>query len=151
MKNIAALSITTLPGFDEQFIALLDSLYNLDAPVNVNLFTSAYNIHKTYKNFTILPLHEGKYHTGTFIVWNLLSLELALDFPNAQRIIYYQNNEIPWAKNKQVPYMAWARLFDNPHIDIIVNDPTTYDILRFTWKEPIFLEQINAETLYEIL
>ena len=151
MKNISALSITVNPGLDENLLSIFDELYNIDKFINLNLFTTSYNINKQNKRFSVLPIYEAKYYSGTLLVWNLLSLELTLDFPNLTKIVYYQNNDIPWSTNKSIPYVAWARLFENPKVSMIVDNPTVHEIFKLTWKEPTLITDITPETLYEVL
>jgi hypothetical protein len=151
MKNISALNIVTQVGFDEALIKLFNDLHYKDRSLNLSLFTSSYGINIQNKKFSVLPLYEAKYHKSSFFVWNLLSLELVLEFPNTQKIIYYQNQEIPWADNKNIPYLAWSNIFDNDKVTVITDDPIVNEIFTLTWKPPVFIDNLDSEKLYEIL
>jgi hypothetical protein len=151
MKNISALNIVTQVGIDEPIIKLFASLALIDKSLNLSLFTSAYNLNIQNKRFSVLPIYEAKYHKSCFFVWDLLSLELVLEFPNTQKIVYYQNQNIPWADNKNIPYFAWANIFDNDRVTVITDDPIVNEIFSLTWKSPVFINEMDSEKLYEIL
>ena len=151
MKNISALNIVTQPGIDEEPLSLFNKICYINRSLNLSLFTSSYNMAIQNKTFSILPLYEAKYHKSSFFVWNLLSLELVLEFPNTEKIVYYQNQNIPWSENKTIPYIAWANLFDNNKVTVVTDDPVVNEIFTLTWKQPIFINDLDAEKLYEIL
>ncbi len=150
-NNISVISITLNPGQDEMMLKWLDSLSIMDKSLNLSVFTSFYNINQPQKRFTVLPLYEAKYHTGIAITWDLLSLELILDFPNISKIVYYQNNSFPWLQNRHISYAAWAKLFNNDRVSVLVDDPTIQQIFALTWKKPHLITEMTPEKLYEVL
>jgi hypothetical protein len=150
-NNISAISITINPGHDELMLKWLDSLSSINKSLNLSVFSSSYNVNQPLKKFTVLPLYEAKYHTGTAFVWDLLSLELILDFPNIHKIVYYQNNNLPWLQNRYIGYAAWAKIFDNDRVSIMVDNPTIQQIFKLTWKEPHLINEMTPEKLYEVL
>lgn len=151
MKNISVLNITTQPGFDEQLLKVFNDLFYIDRSSNLSLFTSSYGVNVQNKRFSVLPIYEAKYHKSSFFVWNLLSLELVLQFPNVQKVVYYQNQDIPWSQNKNMPYAAWANIFDTNRVTVVTDDAMVNEIFSLTWKPPVFINDFTSEKLYEIL
>ena len=109
-----------------------------------------YRILNINKRFSVLPIYEAKYQYGNFFVWDILSLELCISFPNVNKIFYFQNNNIPWIKAFNINYQDWSQLFDNPKVDIITDDMTTKELFDLAWKQ-IRTIDITSEALYEIV
>ena len=151
MTNISALNIVTQSGLDEPLLRVFNDLFYVNRSVNLSLFTSSYGLNFPNKRFSVLPLYEAKYHKSAFFTWNLLSLDLLLEFPNTQNIVYYQNKEITWSQNKNIPYSAWAKIFDTNRVTVVTDDPMVNEIFTLTWKPPVFINEFNAEKLYETL
>lgn len=150
-KQISALSITTTSKYDELIISLINSLSNIDNSLDIKLFTTNHNILVQNKKYSILPIFEAKYSKNPIIVWDLLSLELVLEFPNLLSIIYIQDKNIPWLKNRSIPYSVWNNFFNNNKVKVVCSHPMIAEIFEMTWKKPILLNPITTESFYEIL
>jgi len=147
-KQILALSISAGTEQDLNIISMLNETIAADPAANLKLFTTKYDLLIPNKRFCVLPIYEAKYSHGTIVVWDLLSLELVLDFPNLDSIIYLQDSNLPWSNSHNIEYSVWSKFFDNPKIKIITDSPEVSEILSLTWKKPTLLENINPESLY---
>jgi hypothetical protein len=150
-KQISALSISLSSKYDELVMSLINSLSNMDSFLDIKLFTTSCDIVVPNKKYSILPIFEGKYSKNPMIVWDLLSLELALQFPNIPSIIYIQDKNIPWIKNREVPYSVWNNFFNNDKVKIVSSHPMVAEVFEMTWKKTILLTPIKTESFYEIL
>jgi hypothetical protein len=151
MTQISALCIHAHTEIDNDILSVFSSISDIDKSANLKLFTVLYDLNISPKNFSVLPIYESKYSYNDILVWDLLSLELVIDFPNIKRVFYIQDNNIPWYMNNTVPYSTWSRLFGNDKVTIISTNKTISDIFNLTYKECKLLETISAEKLYEIL
>lgn len=149
-KTLSILNIHPQSEYDASMISWFNSLYSVDSSINLKLFCCSFDVINPQKKFTVLPLYEAKYEYGIFFIWDILSLELAINFPNLTKIYYFQNNNIPWTKIYNINYNDWAQLFDNPKVEILTSDSTIQEIFSLTWKKPKLLS-ITTEALYEIL
>ena len=149
-KQLSALSIHPQSEYDGAMLSWFNSLYNIDPNINLKLFSSCCDILNINKRFSVLPIYEAKYQYGNFFVWDILSLELCISFPNVNKIFYFQNNNIPWIKAFNINYQYWSQLFDNPKVDIITDDMTTKELFDLAWKQ-IRTIDITSEALYEIV
>lgn len=150
-KQILALTIAADTDHDNNIVSILNEMIGTDPALNLKLFTTKYDLLIPTKTFCVLPIYEAKYSRGTMVVWDLLSLELVLDFPNLDSVVYLQDATIPWVGNTSVPYSNWANFFDNPKTKVITDNPDIAEIFALTWHRPTLLENINPESLYENL
>jgi hypothetical protein len=148
-KQILALTISANTDQDNNIMSMLNAMIGIDPALNLKLFTTKYDLLIPNKCFCVLPIYEAKYSYGTVVVWDLLSLELVLDFPNLESIVYLQDSTPPWAGNASVPYSNWSHFFDSPKVQVITDNPETAEIFALTWHRPNLLENINPESLYE--
>jgi hypothetical protein len=149
-KQLSALNIHPRSEYDSAMISWFNSLRDMDKNINLKLFCSSFDVLHSDKKFPILPIHEAKYQHGNFFVWDILSLELAIDFPNINKIYYFQNDNLPWTKAFNINYTDWANLYDNQKVDIITNNTNVKEIFELTWKK-INLVEVTTESLYEIV
>jgi len=147
-KQILALTISADTEHDQNILSIINEMTLTDPSVNIKLFTTQYDLSITTKAFCVLPIYEAKYSRGVMIVWDLLSLELVLDFPNLDGIVYLQDSNIPWEKNTSISYEKWAYLFDNPKVNIVTDNALVAEAFTLTWKRPILIENISPESLY---
>ena len=154
-KNVGSILIETKTDNDSNVAHLLNGLaYRAD--INFSLFTPDFSVVMNQpKFFTILPLHEAKLYFGSLFVWDLIKLDLITSpptFPNLEKILFYQNADLPWMRNKNVAYSTWNRFFNNPRVQIFTDNMLAKDIINNTWNSNCkFIHQINPDTLYEIL
>lgn len=151
MTQISALCVHAHTEIDNNILSVFSSIGDIDKLADLKLFTVLYDLNITPKNFSVLPIYESKYSYNDILVWDLLSLELVIDFPNISRIFYIQDNNIPWYSNSTIPYSTWSKLFDNDKVTIITTNKTISDIFRLTYKECQLLNTISTEKLYEII
>jgi len=149
-KKLSALSIQPKTEYDAAMISWFNSLATIDSTINLKLFCSSFDILNSEKKFAVLPIYEAKYEYGNFFVWDILSLELAIDFPNINKIYYFQNNNLPWTKAFNISYNDWANLYDNEKVHIITNDTNVQEIFSLTWKHIDTVEG-TPESLYEVI
>jgi hypothetical protein len=149
-KKLSAIAIHPQSEYDSSMISWFNSLNDIDRSINLKFFSSSFDIVNADKKFPILPIYEAKYEYGNFFVWDILSLELAINFPNINKIYYFQNKDIPWTKIYNINYEDWSQLFDNPKVEILTHDATIQEIFNLSWK-PIKLLDVTPEALYEII
>lgn len=149
MKTISALSIDC--NMSHQQILMLINKWTIDKNYNTNLFTSKYDAIVPNQTFSVLPLYEAKYSKNTMIVWDMLSLQLCVDFPNINKIIYIQSDQIPWMTNPNNLYNIWSKVFDNPRVSVISMHKQIADIFRLTWNKGTFVESLDSEIIHEYL
>jgi hypothetical protein len=150
-KNIAIINTFIGNSYDQKIIMLLNDLLQNYKDVNGNIYTTSMNILIPDKKFGILPIYEAKYFYGKAIVWDLITLDLALGFPNLSEVIYIHNNTIPWRDNTNISYKAWEKLFTNPKLKILISEKNIYDIFKLTWNTGDFIESINTKVIYETI
>ena len=147
-KQILALTISADTEHDHNILSIMNEMTLTDPSVNIKLFTTQYDLLMSTKAFCVLPIYEAKYSRGVMVVWDLLSLELVLDFPNLESIVYLQDSNIPWDQNTSIDYNKWAYLFDNPKVKIITDNNSVAEVFALTWKRPTLIENISPEVLY---
>lgn len=146
-----ALVKNVLNNNDQTIIEHLYKLTKLEELINIKIFSTNNKI-LLNNSYPILPLYEAKYTKDIIIVWDLLSLELVLDFPNTQHIIYLQLDELPWISHEYILYENWEKFFDNAKISIVTDNQDTNQIISSTWSKPIyFIDKFNLKEFYEIL
>lgn len=149
--KLSALSISVNGGFDELVLDVFNNIINIDRTVDLSVFTSSFNLANLKKYFSVLPLYEAKYCKSSFLVWDLISLDLVSQLPCAQKIIYLHNTQLPWVENTSVEYVVWEKLFNNSKTQIITTNNNIAEIIRLTWGDCKLLENLNSESLYEVL
>lgn len=139
----------------EDDLTIIDHLYKiliLDTSVNIKIFSTNSHIPLKSTHYTILPIYEAKYTYGIALVWDMMSLELVLEFPNLEKILYFQLDDLPWIGHGYMPYKSWDLLFNNKKITIITDDSIKQDMLRSTWNDKVInIDKLNLKELYEIL
>lgn len=141
---------TFLEENDTSIISHLYKLKTFDSLINIRLFASNNNILLDNNLYTILPIQESKYIYDSVFVWDLLSLELVLDFPNLNQIYYLQLDPAPWIDHYYMPYKTWKNIFDNPKVTVITNNEDTQKIISSTWNNKTkYLEGLNLKVIYE--
>jgi hypothetical protein len=139
----------------ENDLIIIDHLYKiltLDTSINIKIFSTNNHIPSQSTHYTILPIYEAKYAYDIALVWDLLSLELVLGFPNLQKILYFQLDELPWVGHGYMPYSSWNTFFNNDKITVITDDIIKQDMFRSTWNDKtININKLNLKELYEIL
>lgn len=151
MNNIGFIKTSINTQYDQNIIELIHPLKTIDSSVNINIFSINYDLNATNKTFTVLPVYECKYFFGNLVVWDPVTLDLVLNFPNIRKIVYIHDNSIPWRINPNVSYKTWEKLFDNTKTQILITDKYIADIFRLTWGTGQFIETINPQVLYEKL
>ena len=130
--------------------ALNELTYHHD-DINLRMFTFGYNTENILKNFPVLPIHEAKYCYDTLITWDVLSIDLAINFPNIKHIFYIHNDNVAWTKNYNINYELWEKIFDNPKIDVITCNKDVDTLLQLTWKKPLYIEALTPENIYNVI
>jgi hypothetical protein len=154
-KNIGSVLVETKSENDFNILHLLNSIA-VRKDVNFSLFTADFSMPMNQpKFFTVLPLHESKFYFGTLIVWDMVTLDMVTTpraYPNVDKIIFYQNGQVPWMNNRNMPYGLWNKLYNNSKVQMFTDHLGVKEILANTWNTKCsFLHQITPEALYEIL
>lgn len=147
MKNISVLSIEC--NDIHRPMLMMINKWTIEKNYNTSLFTSKYDAVLPNQSFSVLPIHESKYVKDTMLVWDTLSLQLCIDFPNLKKIIYLQNNNIPWMNHPNISYDTWSRMFDNPKIQIISPYEEVVNIFKLTWNKGTLVVSLDSEQIYE--
>lgn len=152
MNNLQISLIKTyIIDSDRNIIEHLLKLSNLDNDINLKLF-STNNSLLLNNSTSILPIYEAKYISDIVFVWDLLSLELVRYFPNLKNIYYLQLDDLPWINHEYMPYTTWDELFNNPQINVVVDDIEKQKIVSAIWNNrTICIDKLNLKELYEIL
>lgn len=109
------------------------------------LYTNTYELTKINKRFSILPTYMAKYSQNTTLCWDMMSIDMAINFPTPKKIVYLLQN-IPWINNTDVHYSAWNRIFEHNRLNLITTSKEHKEILELTWlKNSIKTE--NTEEL----
>lgn len=153
MQNTYSIIKTYLNESDDKIISHLFKLQTFDSLMNMRIFSTNNNILLDSKNYTILPIHEAKYIYDTIFVWDLLSLELAIEFPNKTHIYYLMIEQPPWIEHPYTSYLGWHNIFDNNKITIITDSEESHRLISCTWNDKTkYVEQLNLKVIYnEIL
>jgi len=98
----------------------------------------------------ILHLSQAKFFYGSIIATDIDSLEMCIDFPNVNKIIFFAQS-IPWA-NELSEYSRWNKLFESDNLEILAQNQYIYDILDICWKTPIGIsERLDYESVSKII
>jgi hypothetical protein len=99
----------------------------------------------------VLPISYYKYFNGDLIVFDYLSLMLAVESIYADNIFYYTHDDIPWI-NSYTDYSVWNSIFSNSKIKIIASDHYKYNIYNITWNNVLGVcEEINYEKICKFI
>lgn len=151
MKNLAIINTIISNSYDNTCLNVLNSMLHQHNDINASVFTTAFNINMPTKKFNILPIYEARYCGGICIVWDLISLELVLGFPNLQKIVYLHDNTIPWRKGQNISYAIWDKLFLNDKTQILISDSQIAEIFKLTFGIGKSISSLDPEVIYEEL
>lgn len=149
MKTISAISIECNSAHTS--LLMLINKWTTEKGYNTNIFTSKNDAIVPDQKFAILPIYEAKYSDHVMICWDILSLQLCLDFPRIEKIIYLQNDQIPWMQQNNIEYKLWSNIFDDPRLAVVSTDEEIINIFRLTWNKGIFIESLDSEKFHELL
>jgi len=96
------------------------------------------------KNVPILHISQGKLFYGKIIVFDIESLNLALNFVNKSEIVYYATN-VPW-ENSTEKFSYWHSMFMHKDVKIVASNQNIYSLFSIGFKTPI---SIASEFSYE--
>lgn len=150
-KQIASISIELKSENDKNIVELMN-LVALNNDINLKMFTTNCEIPtKTPKRFSILPIYEAKYYYGSAFVWDLMTLELVVDFPNIDKIFFYQNQNLPWRTFRQNQYSFWEKFYNNDRIEIFTTEKDIYEVLGLIWKSPKLIQEISPQSIGDLI
>lgn len=152
-RNLGCFLFDVVNDAEKEILTLFNSLLAYNPDINGSLFTSNYqNVIHQLKKFSVFPTYDAKYYYGDMLVWDVISLDMVRQFPNLNKIFYFQGPALPWMGNTHIEYKMWEKLFCNPKITIITNNKDIKDVYDHVWSsECKLLQQINWESLYEAI
>lgn len=99
-------------------------------------------------NIPILHLSHAKFFDGYLWLFDLMGIIISKNFTNLKKKILY-TNDMPWVKNRDVPYKEWQSLYGKD-MDFMVSSQPLYDIYSICWKKPIdFMENFSYEKIQD--
>lgn len=147
MKNkINFFKINTLIS-DADFVKTINEIAKKDSICT--LYTNMYEINKLNKNFSIVATQYAKYSKGIMFCWDILSVDLALQFPGPSTILFYMS-ELYWMENPNNHYKMWSKVFNSKKVNILVNNQDYQDILKLSWQTNSNLVK-SSEDIYNAI
>lgn len=140
--GVIQLRLSNEPTHDK--IVSTISNFIINRPTSHIVIFNSYSDIVNTKNVPILHISQAKLFSGKVIVFDIESLELALNFINHSDIIYYASN-IPW-ENSIKEFTYWKNLFMAKDIKIVASNNTIYDLFSIGFKSPV---SISPEFSYE--
>lgn len=144
-------SVISIQLNDQNIIDLVNGIAS-SGDVDAKIFTTNCSVvTQAQKRLTILPIYEAKYYKGKALVFDLMTLELCCEFPNLEKILYYQNETLPWTVFRQNQYSFWNNFFDNPKIEVFTTNKEVYNVLSLLWKPPKLINNISSQSMGDLI
>jgi hypothetical protein len=129
---------------DKNIILIMNEI-SQKTDIIFSLYTNTYELTKINKRFAILPTHMAKYSKNTTLCWDMMSIDMVINFPGPRKIVYLLQ-DMPWTKNTNIKYSAWNRIFEHNRLNLISTSKEHKEILELTWlKKSVMTE--NTEEL----
>ena len=90
-------------------------------------------------NVPLLHTSQARFFDGDLVVFDLLSLMIALNFPGKENVYYYAQ-DFPWVGHHNA-YKVWKDLMLRDNLRIIAHSQQCYDIYNLCWKTPIGISE----------
>lgn len=91
-------------------------------------------------NVPILHLNQSKFFFGDLVLFDVVSLLLAKNFPNINQKYFYAT-DLPWTKSPESSFSEWKRLLCDPQVSIIAHNQFIADAYDICWKKPIGISE----------
>lgn len=152
-RNLGCFLFDVVSDQEKEILSIFNDLLDKNPHINGSLFTSNYqNSINKLKRFSIFSSYEANYYYGDMFVWDIISLDIVRNFPNINRIFYFQEASLPWPTNAHMEYSMWEKLFCNKKTTIITNLPEVKEVYDLVWSGKCeLLKTMNAESLYEAI
>ena len=120
-------------------------------PYNQICIFNSYNEKvKTY-NIPIVHLNQAKFFYGNIVVFDSLSLMMAKNFPNINKIFFFVNDSV-WSQQAYSRYKNIKEMFDTKNLEFIASNSRTSEIYELCWKKPICVSgDLSYESIKNIL
>lgn len=130
---------------------ILQSINKLNTKINKKIVIfNSYNNSDNY-NIPILHINQSKFFHGDIVVFDVVSLLIAISCYKLRNIYYYAYN-IPWMVDQATDYKFWSKLLDNNKVKIITQNQEIYNAFDRVWKTPISIAQeISSDEFAKIL
>lgn len=138
MKNIGFILLHIDTVVSDNVLASINKLQK-HMPNKKFVIFNSYNNSHSY-NMPILHINQSKFFSGDIVVFDIISLLIAVSCYKIQNIYYYAY-DIPWMIDQTTTHKFWSNLFDNNKVNIIAQNTEIYNIFNKTWKKPIAIAQ----------
>jgi hypothetical protein len=143
--------ITSIEGSNKDLLINAINEYVASHPYdNVVVFNDKYDA-LANNNFYTLHISHAKYFKGILFVFDINDASLVISFPAPKYKIFVANQPY-WQNYKMNPYKTWMQIFNNPDMNIVVNNQSMFDIYETCWKPPLcIMSSINAKEIENVL
>jgi|TARA_B100002019_G_scaffold133692_1_gene114991 hypothetical protein len=120
-------------------------------PYNQICVFNSYNEKANTYNIPIVHLNQAKFFYGNIVVFDSLSLMMAKNFPNINKIFFFVNDSV-WSQQAYSRYKNIKEMFDTQNLEFIASNSRTSEIYELCWKKPICVSgDLSYESIKNIL
>ena len=145
------LDVTPDDPLQNQILSSINNFCLSNPYYNVVVFNNQFNKVDVNHKYYMLHIQQAKYFDGILFIFDIKSAMLTQSFPSPKKQIFYVS-ESDWSKNTTIPYGFWYNIYMKENIEIITDNPTTYDLFEICWKKPLkLISEINAEEFKNVI
>ncbi len=148
-SSLALFNLSIDHNRDKEIISSITQIMN-EYDISGKIYCNKYNMAlKLPKNLPILPLYHFKYKTDNVFCWDLMSLELLINFSKHNKILFFMHH-IPWLTMPNNQYSLWQNILLDTRVSFVSNQQNICDALNlcFCVKPKLFN---NAKELGNVI
>ena len=120
-------------------------------PYNQICVFNSYNEKVHTNNIPILHINQAKFFHGNLVVFDSLSLMMAKNFPNVNKIFFFVSDFI-WSNQSYSRYQNIKEMFETKNLEFIASNDKISEVYDLCWKKPICISRnLNYESIKNIL